>query len=650
MDRKAAAAEVKRRYAEYLQPAKKKNTYVCPLCGNGTGSTGDGMTVDPHGDGTHLKCWKCGFYGDLPDLYQQEHKCDVGTAFNALYERFGIKIDAPTAVKSTERKANEERPIETQKTPPQGDTEPDFTEYYKECRAHITDPAAQQYLSFRGLTQETADRFNLGYDPKTGFLIIPAAKSFYVARNTDPAAQFRYKNPTGAAIALFNEKALYNDGGRPVFIVEGAIDALSVIETGREAVALNSTSNVRKLLKTLEKQPTRNPLILCLDSDEAGRKATETLKDGLKDLNVTAITAEISGTYKDPNEALTKNKTCFIGDIEAAERDVCNPDNTTDYIYRGMMAEIKDIEAQAHRKTGFANLDAAAGSVYTGLYLIGAISSLGKTTFAVQLADQMAEQGQHVLYFSMEQSRLEIVTKSISRTMAKADKRTAATSLQIRQGLMNEKVAEATMNYCDLVSNRVSVIEGNFGCTVSYIKDYALQYKERNNGVNPIVIVDYLQILQAEVDPETGRKPTDAKTIVDYNVTQLKRLTRKGITVFVISSLNRSNYLAPIDFEALKESGGLEYTADVIWGLQLEAIHEDVFDKEGNIKKKRERIKAAKREIPRKVELVCLKNRYGISGYEAHFNYFPQFDYYEPSDGFTDYKGSTPWGKPSKSL
>ena len=114
MNRSDAAREVKSRYAEYLQPAKKringKPTYICPICQNGTGKDGDGMSIDPHGDGTQLKCFKCGFYGDIVDLYQQEHNCDVGAAFTALYDRFGITIDAeprryewPTEKQATRR-------------------------------------------------------------------------------------------------------------------------------------------------------------------------------------------------------------------------------------------------------------------------------------------------------------------------------------------------------------------------------------------------------------------------------------------------------------------------------------------------------------------------------------------------------------------
>ena len=33
---------------------------------------------------------------------------------------------------------------------------------------------------------------------------------------------------------------------------------------------------------------------------------------------------------------------------------------------------------------------------------------------------------------------------------------------------------------------------------------------------------------------------------------------------------------------------------------------------------------------PRRVELVCLKNRFGISSYTCNFEYFPQFDLFRP--------------------
>lgn len=88
--------------------------------------------------------------------------------------------------------------------------------------------------------------------------------------------------------------------------------------------------------------------------------------------------------------------------------------------------------------------------------------------------------------------------------------------------------------------------------------------------------------------------------------------------------------MTAIDFESFKESGGIEYTADVLWGLQLQCIHEEIFDKQGNINQKRKKIVEAKKAIPRKIELICLKNRFGVSSYTCHFDYYPKCDWFQP--------------------
>ena len=110
--------------------------------------------------------------------------------------------------------------------------------------------------------------------------------------------------------------------------------------------------------------------------------------------------------------------------------------------------------------------------------------------------------------------------------------------------------------------------------------------------------------------------------------------------MFVISSVNRSNYLTPIDFESLKESGGIEYTADVVWGLQLSCMNEPLFDKKEGIAEKRARIRNAKAEDPRRIQLLCLKNRYGIANFSCEYKYYPKYDLFVP-DMASEFDGQT---------
>ena len=87
--------------------------------------------------------------------------------------------------------------------------------------------------------------------------------------------------------------------------------------------------------------------------------------------------------------------------------------------------------------TGFKKFDEVLeGGLYEGLYIIGAISSLGKTTFVLQIADQIAQQGQDILIFSLEMARSELMAKSMSRITfdLSKDPRNAKTTRGITTG------------------------------------------------------------------------------------------------------------------------------------------------------------------------------------------------------------------------
>lgn len=305
------------------------------------------------------------------------------------------------------------------------------------------------------------------------------------------------------------------------------------------------------------------------------------------------------------------------------------------YIGGRMQEEIQAFISASNIKTGFYKFDEFSGGLYPGLYVLGAISSLGKTTFVQNIADNVAAGGKPVLFFSLEMSRLEMASKSISRRTAQIDFGNAVSSLKIRQGTTSKTVNDAIEVYKNVIGDRMQVIEGGFDTTVEYIKNYTMAYIDQHKGEKPVVIVDYLQILQ-------GEQKGTIREAIDYNVVELKRLARAlDVPVLVISSINRGNYLLPVDFESFKESGGIEYTADVVLGLQLACLDDNpVFSRDKDIMAKREAIKAAKAENPRHVRLVCLKNRYGRPDWTITYKYYPQFDYFVETNGYTEVNGS----------
>ena len=264
-----------------------------------------------------------------------------------------------------------------------------------------------------------------------------------------------------------------------------------------------------------------------------------------------------------------------------------------DYVLSGAMdKEVQVLVEKKLPRTGYSNLDSVC-PLYSGLYVLGAVSSLGKTTFMNQMSYQIAEQGFDVVFFSYEQSRLELVSKSMSRLSYLL--KSPVTALDIRHGFHSEQLESVKDEYAK-VAKFEYVIEAQFGDTVDNICVTVENFVKR--GIKPVVIVDYLQI----VSSKNSDQISFAKENVDYTVKKLKNLQRKhGLVVFVVSSLNRQNYLTQIDFESFKESGGIEYTADVVFGMQLKCMNEAIFDGQAGLNKKRERVLKAKAENPRKI-------------------------------------------------
>jgi len=102
--------------------------------------------------------------------------------------------------------------------------------------------------------------------------------------------------------------------------------------------------------------------------------------------------------------------------------------------------------------------------------------------------------------------------------------------------------------------------------------------------------------------------------------------------VIGISSFNRDNYTAPVNLASFKESGAIEYSSDVLIGLQYEGMDY----KEGEADKAREkRIRelmktaqaAAKDGKAQSLEIKILKNRNGSKG-SSKIYYYPMFNYF----------------------
>ena len=276
-------------------------------------------------------------------------------------------------------------------------------------------------------------------------------------------------------------------------------------------------------------------------------------------------------------------------------------------------------------KTGFDNLDTVLdGGLYTGLYSIGALSSAGKTTLCLQIADQIAKAGNDVLIFSLEMAKKELLAKSLSRTTYQLNKINAITTRQIlrlnKQELGNDKINNlnnALQDYGKYSKNIFFNIGiGDIG-TDKIRKVINTHIHHRNK--KPIVFIDYLQILAPPSDRLTD------KQVIDKNIVELKRIARDfDIPVFVISSFNRDSYKKEVSLASFKESGAIEYTADVLIGLQPLGMS-DKEDENTKLLAYNESLAGNGREIA--MDIKVLKYRTGAKG-KTELLYKPMFETY----------------------
>jgi replicative DNA helicase len=617
-----------------------------------------------------VKCFSCGANYDIFSLIGIEYRVCGYEMFKKTYEILGISgLSENSRLKSRIKPENRKtssfiglsenkstrysEPPENQKTSSFiGFSENTSTKYGEKSEIpHYSSEMSSEacfYLAKRGISLKTAEKFNLGFvrewkHPKTALnpniphsprIIVPTSKNSYLARDirenlTD--IQRKYSKIKVGKVSVFNSDTLLTSV-KPVFVVEGEFDALSICETGAAAVALGSTAYVGKFLSFIGENRPKCTLIIALDSDNAGKTASVKLMSGLAEIGVCCISANINGNYKDANEFLVADRQSFeeiIRKTEIIAADSAVPEcfdeikSVKHEIADFFNAVLSDIGTPAF-STGFDVLDKTLdGGFYEGLYIIGAVSSLGKTSFMLQIADQSAALGQDVLIFSLEMAKTELMAKSISRqtfirTFAGGECAFAKTSRDItvkkRYDSFNDKetslIFNAIEDYYSFAGN-VFIFEGVGNIGTSEIRDVVEKIiKQRRKP--PVIFIDYLQILA----PFSVRMSDKQNT--DKSVLELKRLSRDlKVPVIAVSSFNRESYDGKVSMRSFKESGAIEYSSDVLIGLQLKGVGSDGFDVDNNKKKE-----------PRNVELVVLKNRNGETGGRIFFDYYARFNYF----------------------
>jgi len=243
---------------------------------------------------------------------------------------------------------------------------------------------------------------------------------------------------------------------------------------------------------------------------------------------------------------------------------------------------------------GFNHLNEVLNGLTEGVFILAGAPSTGKTTWAKQVADAVAvTEKVPVLFWSFEQSKEELRIKSLSR-LAQEDSRA------IWKGRTDAdtwaKIEKTAEDYRRGPGRWLTIIEGGREDTLDRIRSVAVMAKLKAGDKPVLLVLDYLQIIPAAPDA-----PEDTRARIDWNLSELRRLSRDlKSPVLVVSSQNRAAYAGnqKPTLAALKESGGIEYTADAVICLWRDKVESERLTKDFG-------------RLTVRVEAHVLKNRNG---------------------------------------
>lgn len=328
-------------------------------------------------------------------------------------------------------------------------------------------------------------------------------------------------------------------------------------------------------------------------------------------IRVATTIVEDGYTREDEVEAL-------LSEAEKNMMEVSNRKNSGDFKHiKDVLVDTYDNIELLHTQkgevtgisSGFTDLDKlTAGFQGNDLIIVAARPSVGKTAFALNVAQNAATAGENVAIFSLEMGADQLVMRMLCAE-GNIDAQVMRTG-----ALQAEDWRKLTMAMGSL-SNAGIYIDDSSGIRVNEIRSKCRRLKQEH-GLD-MVIIDYMQLIQG-----SGKTGENRQQEVSEISRSLKGLARElKIPVIALSQLSRGveqrQDKRPM-MSDLRESGSIEQDADIVSFL----YREDYYDKET--------------ENQNMIEIIIAKQRNGPTGtvtlaFAKEFNKFVNVDWSQQS-------------------
>ena len=275
--------------------------------------------------------------------------------------------------------------------------------------------------------------------------------------------------------------------------------------------------------------------------------------------------------------------------------------------YKQLETIMHDPETANGTPTYYAGLDKVLVGMGKGdLVLIGARPGMGKTSFALNIASQVAmHQNKSVAIFSLEMSNTQLVGRMLS-SEARID------SYKLRKGDISPEDFQALAKAATALSQTKIYIDDSSDVTVTRMKAKLRRLKDLG-----LVVIDYLQLMQSD-------KHTDNRVVEIGDISRNLKLMAKefGVPVITCAQLSRgpeSRTVKKPMLSDLRDSGAIEQDADTVIFLYRDEYYKDTGEDKGE--KPSDNI----------AEIIIAKNRHGSTGtvkmgWEGQYTRFTTLD------------------------
>lgn len=269
---------------------------------------------------------------------------------------------------------------------------------------------------------------------------------------------------------------------------------------------------------------------------------------------------------------------------------------------------IKNIEARKNNNncigvtTGFKDLDIATGGLAPSeLIIIASRPSMGKTALATNIAINAAKTGFKVVFFSLEMSSEEIISRIIANE-------TGISSERIRNGSICIEDIYKIQKSAEILNALPIYIDESTNIEISSIRARIRQFK-RKYGID-LLVIDYLQLLR---DSSVRENRTQELSIITR---YLKLIAKElNIPIIALSQLSRAvearSDKRPL-LSDLRESGSIEQDADIVLFLYREEYYLSRCEPSDPDEYQEWLSKLAKAH--NRAEVICAKHRHGAIG------------------------------------